>query len=53
MRASFLPSCKVVGMVHLPYDVQNEESADHPQILVCHHLKEPWPVVWGRSRDFG
>jgi len=52
-ESHFFENCKVVGMVHLPYDVQNEESADHPQILVCHHLKEPWPVVWGRSRDFG
>ena len=52
-ESKFFASCSVVGMVHLPYDVQNEESADHPQILVCHHLKEPWPVVWGRSRDFG
>jgi len=52
-ESHFFANCKVAGMVHLPYDVQNEESADHPQILVCHHLKEPWPVVWGRSRDFG
>ena len=52
-ESHFFESCKVVAMVHLPYGVQNEESADHPQILVCHHLKEPWPVVWGRSRDFG
>jgi len=51
-ESRFFESCKVVAMVHLPDDVQNEESADHPQILVCHHLKEPWPVVWGRSRDF-
>jgi len=52
-ESHFFESCSVAGMVHLPYDVRNEESVDHPQILVCHHLKEPWPVVWGRSRDFG
>jgi 4-amino-4-deoxy-L-arabinose transferase-like glycosyltransferase len=51
-ESKFFESCKVMGMVRLPYGVQNEESEDHPQILVCHHLKEPWPVVWGRSRDF-
>ena len=52
-ESKFFEGCSVVGMVHLPYDVQNEETVDHPQILVCHRLKEPWPVVWGRSRDFG
>jgi 4-amino-4-deoxy-L-arabinose transferase-like glycosyltransferase len=52
-ESKFFEGCSVVGMVHLPYDVQDEETVDHPQILVCHHLKEPWPVVWGRSQDFG
>ncbi|MGA8940017.1 MAG: hypothetical protein WB439_12725, partial [Acidobacteriaceae bacterium] len=51
-ESHFFASCRVAGMVHLPNGVQNEESVDHPQILVCHHLKEPWPVVWARSRDF-
>jgi hypothetical protein len=41
-----------MGMVKLPYGVMNEESEDHPQILVCRHLKGSWPAVWGRSRDF-
>ena len=51
-ESHFFASCSVAGMVHLPHGVKNEESVDHPQILVCHHLMEPWPVVWGRSRDF-
>jgi 4-amino-4-deoxy-L-arabinose transferase-like glycosyltransferase len=51
-ESRFFESCKVMGMVHLPYGVQNEESEDHPQILVCQHLKGSWAVVWGRSRDF-
>lgn len=51
-ESRFFESCKVMGMVKLPYGVQNEESEDHPQILVCRHLKGSWPVVWGRSRDF-
>jgi hypothetical protein len=52
-ESRFFASCAVVATVHLPYGVQDEETVDHPQILVCHHLKEPWPVVWGRSQDFG
>jgi hypothetical protein len=38
-------SCSVAAQVHLPYGVRNEESVDHPEILVCHHLRHPWPVV--------
>ena len=52
-ESRFFEGCSVVGMVHLPYGVQNEETEDHPQILVCHRLRESWPVVWGRSQDFG
>jgi 4-amino-4-deoxy-L-arabinose transferase-like glycosyltransferase len=52
-ESKFFQSCSVVGHVRLPYGVQDEETEDHPQILVCHHLKEAWPVVWGRSQDFG
>jgi hypothetical protein len=52
-ESKFFESCSVVGTVRLPYGVQDEETVDHPQILVCRHLKEAWPVVWGRSQDFG
>ncbi len=52
-ESKFFESCSVVGHVHLPYGVQDEETLDHPQILVCHHLKGSWPVVWARSQDFG
>ncbi|HEY0760553.1 MAG TPA: glycosyltransferase family 39 protein [Acidisarcina sp.] len=46
-------SCSVAAQVHIPYGVRNEESVDHQQILLCHHLRRPWPVVWGGSQDFG
>ena len=52
-ESEFFESCSVVAHVRLPYGVQDEETLYHPQILVCHHLKEAWPVVWGRSQDFG
>ena len=51
-ESKFFEGCRVVAMVHLPYDVQNEESADHPQILVCHRLKAAVAGVWGGSRGF-
>ena len=46
-------SCVVAGQVEIPYGVQNEESRDHPEILVCHHLRRPWAEVWARSQEFG
>jgi Dolichyl-phosphate-mannose-protein mannosyltransferase len=52
-ESRFFEDCSVVAMVHLPYGVQNEETVYHPQILVCHRLRGSWPVVWGRSQDFG
>jgi hypothetical protein len=52
-ESKFFEGCSVVAMVHLPYGVQDEETEDHPEILVCHRLRGSWPVVWGRSQDFG
>jgi 4-amino-4-deoxy-L-arabinose transferase-like glycosyltransferase len=46
-------SCSIVGSVTLPYGVRDEETDYHPEILVCHHLRGAWPVVWGRSQEFG
>ncbi len=46
-------SCTVAAQVVIPYGVRNEESVDHPSILVCHHLRGSWPVVWSRSQEFG
>lgn len=33
--------------------VENEESRDHPDILLCRNLRIPWPVYWERFRRFG
>ena len=49
----YFQSCAVVGHVVLPYGVHNEETDDHPQILLCHHLKRPWPELWSRIEAFG
>lgn len=45
--------CQVAARVAIPYGVRNEEAKDHPVILVCRHLRGKWPVVWGRSQEFG
>jgi hypothetical protein len=46
-------SCRVAAQVTIPYGVRNEESVDHPVILVCKHLRWPWAVAWARSQEFG
>ncbi len=45
--------CTVAAQVRIPYGVRNEESVDHPEILICHHLRRPWPLAWSRSQEFG
>jgi hypothetical protein len=46
-------SCSIAGYVRMPRDVRNEESVYHPEILICRHLRLPWPVAWARSQEFG
>jgi hypothetical protein len=46
-------ACTIAAHVHMPYNIQNEESADHPEILICRHLRFPWPEAWARSQEFG
>ncbi len=45
--------CRVAAKVSIPYGVVNEESRNHPEILVCRHLRRPWPKVWAKSQEFG
>jgi hypothetical protein len=46
-------SCVVAGKNTNPFSVENEESRDHPDILLCRNLRMPWPEYWTRSRRFG
>jgi len=46
-------SCEVAGKNTNPDGVVNEESRDHPEILLCRNLKMPWPVYWARYRRYG
>jgi 4-amino-4-deoxy-L-arabinose transferase-like glycosyltransferase len=45
-------SCAVVAKNTNSLGVVNEESRDHPDILLCRDLRLPWPVYWERSRRF-
>jgi hypothetical protein len=46
-------TCVIAAKLHIPYEVRNEESRYHQDILVCHHMREPWPQRWARSLAFG
>jgi len=46
-------SCAIAAKNNNAANVENEESRDHPDILVCRELRMPWPEYWARSRRFG
>ena len=46
-------SCSVAAKNTNSYNVVNEESRDHPDILVCRHLRQGWPEFWSKFRRFG
>ena len=46
-------SCEVASKNTNAYGVINEESRDHPDILLCRNLKQPWPEYWANHRRFG
>jgi hypothetical protein len=46
-------SCQVAAKNTNRFGVVNEESRDHPDILVCHNLRTPWPLYWSTHRRFG
>jgi hypothetical protein len=45
--------CEVAGKNANSFGVENEESRDHPDILVCRNLKMPWKEYWATRRRFG
>jgi hypothetical protein len=46
-------SCVVAAKNTNDLNVENEESRDHPDILVCRGLHRSWPDYWARARRFG
>jgi hypothetical protein len=46
-------SCRIAG--HYPnfYGIQNEEARDHPDIFVCHGLRQSWPDFWKDFQYYG
>lgn len=50
---SLFETCSIVGTNINPYDIQNEESQDHTDILLCRHLRQPWEQFWKNFHYFG
>jgi 4-amino-4-deoxy-L-arabinose transferase-like glycosyltransferase len=46
-------SCAIVAKNTNRFAVENEESRDHADLLVCHNLRQGWPDYWAKSRRFG
>ena len=46
-------SCTVAAKNTNPFNVVNEESRDHPDILLCRDLRQSWPEYWAHARRFG
>jgi hypothetical protein len=45
--------CDLVGQVTNRYNIQNEETTDHPNIFICRGLRRPWSELWPQFRRFG
>ena len=45
--------CAIAAENRNGLNVENEESRDHPDVLVCRILKMPWKEYWATHRRFG
>jgi 4-amino-4-deoxy-L-arabinose transferase-like glycosyltransferase len=47
-------SCEVVGRATNPYGIENHAmNGQYADILVCRHLKKPWPEFWKHFQYYG
>jgi len=46
-------SCELAGHTPNPYNIQNEETRDHPDIYVCRGLRQSWPEFWKDFQYYG
>jgi hypothetical protein len=50
---SLFESCEHAGLITNRYGVSNEETRDHPVILLCRGPRRPWPQLWTHMQSFG
>jgi len=46
-------SCELAAHTWNRFNVENEETSDHPEIFVCRGLKQSWPEFWKDFRYYG
>jgi 4-amino-4-deoxy-L-arabinose transferase-like glycosyltransferase len=46
-------SCRLAAHSWNKFGIENEETVDHPDIFVCHTLRQPWPEFWKTARHYG
>jgi hypothetical protein len=46
-------ACQLSAQSWNRYQVQNEETVEHPDIFVCRRLLQNWPDFWKNSPHFG
>jgi hypothetical protein len=46
-------SCRLAAHTWNRFGIVNEETRAHPNIFVCHTLRQPWPEFWKNARHFG
>ncbi len=46
-------TCELAGHITNPFNVKNEETTDHPDILVCRNLRSTWPEFWKSFKYYG
>ncbi len=49
---SFFETCQTAGHITNPYGVKNEETRDHPVILLCRNPRKPWSDFWKNMKAF-
>jgi hypothetical protein len=50
---SLFETCSTAGTTANSYGIQNIESQDYPDILLCRHLRQPWEQFWNDLHSFG
>lgn len=46
-------SVVLVGHTPNPWQIENEETRDHPDIFICRGLRPSWSELWPQLRSFG
>jgi hypothetical protein len=46
-------TCSVVAHTWNQYNIENEETKDHPDIYLCRGLRHGWPEIWKDFLFFG